>query len=535
MPDRERSARAAFVVFALEEVVALPVLLYLTRDRWFNGDDWFFFFIPRSAFFDPNTWGHWITLPILGYRTLWMTVGMREYWPYLLLVMIPHLAIAALLRAVMRRSGAGPWVSTIAASMLLFFGSGAPGIVMPIQSTFNLALAFGLAHLLLADHDGGVDIRDYLGLAFGFAGLMCSNIAIAMVAAVGLAVLVRRGWRVALLHTAPLAAIYLAWWLTFARSKNSLLTHGASPPDDLRFVWNGITATFERLARNEGIGLLLIMLVIIGLVFAWQQAGADARKQLAEPLALLAGAVLFIASAGLIRASASLTSADNLDHYLPRYAYISAALVLPALAVASSAMIRRSHFVAPIVIVLLLVGLPGNYQRLRDFSAHFPPRQAHNMGVLAHVATQLDLPPQTRVPLDGPVPFGSADPQQYFTASWLINSSKSGRIPTPGFITPRERANATLHLLLTADDLSQPRACRPLRRPIAIVRTGDQIIARRGKFDIVLKQRDATSLPWPITAPRTLQAVGGPSPMVLQFTPAHRADPPTVLLCSSGR
>ncbi len=539
MPEREGSgasratlsARAALAVFALELAIALPVLLHLTRNRWFAGDDWFFFFIPRSAFLDPNTWGHWITLPVLLYRALWSVVGMREYWPYLMLVMIPHLAIVALLRAVMRRSGAGPWISTITASMLLFFGFGSPGIVMPIQVTFNLSLAFGLTHLLFADHTGKVGVRDYVGLAFGLAGLMSSNVAIAMVAAVGLAMLIRRGRRVALLHTAPLAAIYVAWWISFARSRNSLLTEGASPISNVRFIWNGVTATFQRLANGRGVGLLLIVLVIVGLVMAWKQAGPRARDLLSEPLALVAGAILFIGSAGLIRASASLTSANNLNQFLPRYAYISAALMLPALAVAMTAFIKRSRYLAPIVVVLLIVGLPGNYEKLRDFSANFPPGQAHNLAVLSRTAALIDLPPNTRVPLDGPVPFGSGDPRQFFPAQWLISSATSNKIPAPGFVSPRERAGAILHLWLTENFLAKAENCRPIRRRVSIFREGDQIIVEQGRIYVALAKGKAASLPWRISAPRTLQAVGGP--MVLYFSHAFPGEKATVLHCTT--
>ena len=63
-----------------------------------------------------------------------------------------------------------------------------------------------LCHLLLADHDGPVDRRDYLGLGTGLAALMCSGVAVSMAIVVGLATLMRRGWRIALLHSPGSAA-----------------------------------------------------------------------------------------------------------------------------------------------------------------------------------------------------------------------------------------------------------------------------------------------------------------------------------------
>ena len=91
-----------------------------------------------------------------------------------------------------------------------------PDILWPFQITYVGALVFGLTHLLLADHDGPFDRRDWLGLAAGAAGLMCSGVAIAMVVAVGVATLIRRGVRIAAVHTVPLGVAYVIWLSTMA-------------------------------------------------------------------------------------------------------------------------------------------------------------------------------------------------------------------------------------------------------------------------------------------------------------------------------
>src|SRR2546429_5857685 len=46
-------------------------------------------------------------------------------------------------------------------------------------------------------------------------GPLCSSVALTMVGVVGLATLVRRGWRPAVLHTAPLVAVYAIWFRAF--------------------------------------------------------------------------------------------------------------------------------------------------------------------------------------------------------------------------------------------------------------------------------------------------------------------------------
>src|SRR6185369_9091996 len=124
-----------------------------------------------------------------------------------------HCVAAALLWLVMGRARVRPWTATIVASAFVLFGAGAQDILWAFQIAFTGALVLGLAHLLLADHDGPVDRRDWFGLAAGFLALLCSGVAVTMVVVVGLATLLRRGWRIAVLHTVPLAAVYGAWWL----------------------------------------------------------------------------------------------------------------------------------------------------------------------------------------------------------------------------------------------------------------------------------------------------------------------------------
>ena len=143
--------------------------------------------------------------------------GLRSYLPYQLLAIGLHLAAAALLRVIMRRAGVSPWIATAAAGLYVLFGSGSQDILVAFQITFTGALVFGLMQLLLADHDGGIDRRDALGLLAGLAALLCSDVAIAMIATVGIACLLRKRWLAALFHTAPLASIYLAWLAGFGR------------------------------------------------------------------------------------------------------------------------------------------------------------------------------------------------------------------------------------------------------------------------------------------------------------------------------
>ena len=110
---------------------------------------------------------------------------------------------------------------------------------------WGASLVLGLTHLLLADHDGPIERRDWLGLLAGLAGVLCSGLAVTMTLVVGLAALIRRGWRAALFHTAPLGLLYVVWWLAFARGEYS--TANDSIDLVVRFVRD---ADFPRLRRD---------------------------------------------------------------------------------------------------------------------------------------------------------------------------------------------------------------------------------------------------------------------------------------------
>jgi hypothetical protein len=215
-----RSARAAVLTFASIEAGALVLWLHMGRNRWFYNDSWDFLAARRLGdvgdLFRPHN-KHWSTLPIVVYRLLWWAFGVRTYVPYLLLVIVLHLTVAALLRVVMRRAGVDAWIATAAAGFFAFYGAGYENILDAFQIGFCGSLVFGLTHLLLADHDGPLDRRDGCGLAAGAAGMLCSGVAVTMIAVVGIAVFLRRGWRCALVHTAPLAVAYVVWWFAIAQ------------------------------------------------------------------------------------------------------------------------------------------------------------------------------------------------------------------------------------------------------------------------------------------------------------------------------
>ena len=284
-------------------------------------------------------------------------------------------------------------------------------------------LVFGLLYLLATGHDGPFDHRDLLGLLAGLASLMCSGVGVTMVVVVVVAVAIRRGWRVALAHGLPLAAVYLAW---FAWIGHLGYPPSASPGQTLHFAGTVISSTFAALGHGPVVGALLAALLVGGGAMAWSDASPGRRhKDLAAPLALLVGAVVFALVTGAGRGAPPAGIATAQVAAKSRYLHIIAALSIPALAVAADAVIRRWRFAAPVVLVALLIGVPGNIavavqhgDENRATAAFFRP-------------FILTLP---RLPVAAVLPRG-VHPDIYFdpvmTLGWLRAGVAQGRIPPP--------------------------------------------------------------------------------------------------------
>lgn len=468
LPTARFSAGAAQLAFAGALLAALIFLLFVGRYRWFFQDEWDFLagrdggdirdlLIPHNE--------HWSTLPILVYRALFRVVGLGSYLPYRGLVLVLHVMAAVLLRVVMRRAGTSPWIATAAASLFAFFGSGSSNLLWAFQIGVNGSLVFGLAHLLLADHAGPVDRRDWVGLLAGLASLLSSGVGPIMVAVVGLATLFRRGWRIALLHTVPFAVLYTMW---FSAYRDERTAHGmgypsydvGSPSQLGRFVRTGVTAAFDAMGQLSGAGWALGILLAVGLVLAWARLDwTERRKLLSVPAALLVGAFLFFVITGVGRAG-------NLGSEYARqsrYLYVFAALAVPAVAVAADAVAHRWRVLAPAAILVLLIGIPGNVDALLE------RRSAERSFHFEYRRLILTLP---RVPIAHEVPRSMRPEQRVakrLTLGWLLEGVASGRIPRPATITPVDAATATLHLALNQQpDAFHAKACRNATTPMPL-------------------------------------------------------------------
>ncbi|MDQ1468347.1 MAG: hypothetical protein QOH10_2762 [Actinomycetota bacterium] len=472
-PRVDFSERAAIWVFAAVEAGAFVFYLVLARSEWFFLDEWDFVAGRGMGVHDllRGHVGHWVALPIVVYRALWWAVGLRSYLPYAAMAIGLHLVAAALLRIVMRRSGAGPWIATICASVFVLFGTGAQDILWAFQITFTGALVFGLVHLLLADHSGPVDHRDWLGLAAGLLALMCSAVAITMVIVVAFATLLRRGWRIAALHTVPLAVVFGAWWLQYGRKQKTVIS---SWPRVFAWGRSGATGVISALGQNRGVGWVLLAALIAGVVIVLLSADLrKVRERGAATLALLLGVLVFLVITGIQRGAVLGESFARSS----RYMHILAALLLPSLAVAAQALSRRSRLLGGVVLVGLLVGVPGNISDATSFAHAGKARSAGTRRLMLSIprmALASKVPPSLR-----PDPNTATD----VTVGWLRAGVASGRIPPP----PRSKVpmlTNILRLSLLELDRASGYPCRPLRSPRVLTLEKGDALGVRGSVGV---------------------------------------------------
>lgn len=487
VPLTDRAPRAALGVFVLVVVAAVPLYVIGGRDQWFFQDEWDFLAERDGGSLQdllrPHN-EHWSTLPIIVYRILWRVVGLRSYLVYQSLAIGAHLAVGVLLRLVTRRAGVGPWIATVTASAFVLFGSGYGNILWGFQIGFIGALALGLCHLLFADHDGPISRRDWLGLVSGLAALMCSGPGVTMVVVVGMATLLRRGWRAMAFHVIPLGAVYLAWWIAFARDAYN--QEISSPSAVVRFVATGLIYAFGRLGQAKGMGLLLATVLVAGLVMMIGQGQAAFRRRAAGPAAMCIGAVIFLVVTGIGRASALGPEFARKS----RYAHVLVALLLPALAIAVEAFIHRWRALAVPAVAVLLIGVPGNIGSIDTMQS--PVATPELILAMAHVpaaaVTPRELTPLN--PRSRMVPavreFGGA--YRWVTVGWLRDGVASGRIPDLDPVPPREAVEATLVLALyVEDDARVLENCRPLSRKVVRRLEGGDSVGFRGVILVAVR------------------------------------------------
>jgi hypothetical protein len=340
--------------------VTFAVALWLGRNLWFHTDEWNLM-TQRGILSGSPRWlepynGHWLTAPILIYKLLYRAFDLRSYIPYIVTGLLFHLCVMHLAYRLARRAGADAWPAVaITAGFGLCTGV-SENLLSPFQLTFEGSVALGFLHLLLVDHDDGFDRRDAVALGVGLVALTFSAMSVPLLGASCFAVLLRRGWRAALVTGGSLAAVYLGWLLFWGyegfESKTTVNPHQVTS-----FMIAGLRETARAWSHFPLVGDVLLVLLVSWLVLSWwPRRKSEQRAQKGLQLALAAGVVFVFLTAAVGRANVSLGG----EH---RYTYVATAmLVAPVAAMLTDVLTpvrRRPRGEALIALVsLLAVALP---------------------------------------------------------------------------------------------------------------------------------------------------------------------------------
>lgn len=472
-PTILRGDRGAATAFTLALAIAGFLIGHLNRHQWFTGDEWELLLgrdLSHPTGLLQRHGDHFTTLPAIAYQVLFRTVGLHSYWPYLALVITSHLAIAALLRVVMRRAGVTPWISTAAAGLFAFFGSGWLNLVHGFQITLNGSVLFGLAMLVLADHEGPIGRRDALAVLAGVASLACSATGIPMLVAVAVATFLRRGLRVSFAVVSIPATVFAIWNLLAAPTDHSL------PRADLRQTTSYAASmtfdTAQALMQSTAGAVVLLAVLVTGTGLVITSTGtASLRHELAAPAGLLVGAVAFAIVVGFSRGAPTLWGPSPTD--VDRYLHVMAALCLPAVAVAADALAERWRPALIGALGLFVVGLPGNIAALS-------PRPLAQVGDRATVLHLADLAVELGSPRSSK-PSLSRGTGAGLVIGPLVDARRDGRVPDPpaGAVAAREAAFLALVLSPSTDGSTEGCRAQELRAPDPIrVERGDRLLVR---------------------------------------------------------
>jgi len=235
---------------------------------------------------------------------------------------------------------------------------------------------------------------------------------------------------------------------------------------EFRFVTTGMGAAFGAIGQAGVIDVALAVVVALGGAFAWRQRQRSKRlSQLAVPVALLGGSIVFFAITGSGRLVLGTDTARA-----SRYLHLAVAMMLPALAIAADALTTRWRWFLPIAIAMFFVGLPGNLRAFDD---------ARRFWSGPYAGTRQEMVSLAQDPLARQVP-RSLRPDRHYaeevTVGWLLDAVAQHRFPTIHVSKSDLRAS---HFRLSFDQQRTPpptTSCVVLRRPLDIVlRKGDTI------------------------------------------------------------
>jgi len=364
--DVVRSDDGAKWAFRLAMVAACVVYYVIGRHQWFVRDDWASTLTRDKVkllhgwehwLFDPQD-GHWMTVPVLVYHYFTSWFGLDSYWPFLIPAMAAHVGAVLLTRVLCRRNGVSEWTTTLVCSMLLVFGSGWENLVFAIQITYNFSLVAFLAQIVLVDHDGPVDRRDWIAVGLSLIGVMSSGFGPIFMVGVFVFLAMRRRWKALLVGLVPQGAAY-AWWYLFWEKDPAKEARPGGSAQIPAFVARGVGATFDGLVSLPGLSGLA-MLATLAVAFS-SRFGPRVR---AASCAMAATTVVMFLGIGIERVGFGLSIASS-----SRYVHIAGIMLAPVFALAIDQLARISREARLAGLAVVAASAVMNAGSLRELSS----------------------------------------------------------------------------------------------------------------------------------------------------------------------
>ena len=442
----------ALVIHVLVLVGGFVLLLYCNRDQWFFGDEWDFLAHRGVSGADYGLWEphteHWSTGPILIYRGLYSLWGLHSYVPYVVVLVLLHLAVAHLLWRLLLQAGVDQTVATALATVFTVLGAGYENLLWAFQIGFIGSVALGMAGLLLVNHDGRWGGRDVAGWVVSIVGLMFSGVSVTMVTVAGLAVLMRRGWRHAALTVSVPGAVYVTWFFLIG---NKNVGDDERTLDDVfkypEYIWNGLRTAIETTVGFPGAGAV----ILLGLAAFLLRRGGRSKGPAAPAFACALGALMLFAIIATGRAGLGIESSGA-----SRYTYLVIALAVPAIGLALADLVDADGLAsagrrAVVCLLLLFVGVHNAGTLVEKSRVEKRLEQRLKARILA--AAQL---------VNSPAVILGGNPEPQYSPDIVVEDlrrmHRDGKLPEPERITRDDRITVatTLQYAVNPVPLSTP-------------------------------------------------------------------------------
>lgn len=428
------------------------IVIYAARGNWFFYDEWDFLRADMQwNLLAPHN-GHLSFFPRLLTASVESVFGIGSYWPYLAWTIAAHLAVVHMLWRLMMRSGVAPVLAVALPAVFGVLASGGENTLWAFQVGFITPIVTGIAALLIAMRPelgvwDPVRIAVLLLIGVGFA-----STALPLVVAVCVYLVVRHGWRSAMIPFGAFVLVYGVWYLAFARGTTGADGFGVTSLSQLvigvpEYVAYAFIDSLGKTLPAAALAPALLVAVIIGAVV---DISRRPLRDIGPAYALLLAALGFALLTAFTRVGLGVENAST-----GRYVYIYAALAVPVVGLLLTSLVRRSGVATAVVAALLAV--------VFVFNAGGLVREGRNQ---AELERTVERTISAALTLDAPASAEERSPASVVAPTLTMrdvqNLVDDGTF-TPVPFTPADLLSARVNLLLTAEPVTQEAtdgACR---------------------------------------------------------------------------